>query len=90
MTGRSLVRHGSDETTVRILSTRLAAWLDLHSREKYVVSLNCRDMAFLATDLIELVPLDPDNETHVEVYRQSRNEPEMRATGSYGECDTRS
>ncbi len=47
-------------------------------------------MAFLATDLIELVPLDPDNETHVEVYRQSRNEPEMRATGSYGECDTRS
>lgn len=64
--------------------------IDLHSREKYVVSLNCRDMAFLATDLIELVPLDSDDETHVEVYRQSRNEPEMRATGAYGECDTRS
>ena len=47
-------------------------------------------MAFLATDLIELVPLDPDNKVHVEVYRQSRNEPKMRATGSYGECDTSS
>lgn len=45
-------------------------------------------MEFLANDLIELVPLDPDNEVHVETYRQSRNEPEMRATGTYGECDT--
>ena len=45
-------------------------------------------MVFLANDLIELVPLAPDNEVHVEAYRQSRNEPEMRATGAYGECDT--
>ncbi|WP_122089888.1 GNAT family N-acetyltransferase [Halalkalicoccus subterraneus] len=46
-------------------------------------------MAFLASDLLELVPLDPDNETHVEMYRQSRNDPEMRVTGAYGECLTR-
>ena len=45
-------------------------------------------MASLDTDLIELVPLDSDNEVHVETYRQSRNEPEMRATGAYGECNT--
>lgn len=46
-------------------------------------------MAFLASDLLELVPLDPDDETHVETYRQSRNEPEMRVTGAYGKCLTR-
>lgn len=46
-------------------------------------------MAFLASDLLELVPLDPDDETHVEIYRQSRNEPEMRVTGAYGKCLTR-
>lgn len=47
-------------------------------------------MAFLASDLIELVPLDPDNDVHVQVYRQSRNEPEMRETGAYGRCHTSS
>jgi RimJ/RimL family protein N-acetyltransferase len=62
--------------------------IDLHNRDEYGASPGCEDMVFLATDLIELVPLDPDNEVHVEVYRQSRNEPEMRATGSYGKCDT--
>jgi RimJ/RimL family protein N-acetyltransferase len=46
-------------------------------------------MVFLASDLLELVPLDPDDETHIEIYRQSRNDPEMRVTGAYGECLTR-
>jgi hypothetical protein len=55
----------------------------LHNRDEYIVSLSFGEMVFLATDLIELVPLDPDNEVHVETYRQSRNEPEMRATGAY-------
>lgn len=41
-------------------------------------------MAFLASEQVDLVPLDPENRTHVEVYRRSRNEPAMRATGAYG------
>ena len=45
-------------------------------------------MAFLASGSVELVPLDPDNETHVETYLNSRNAPEMRATGAYGQCLT--
>lgn len=45
-------------------------------------------MTFLASDRIELVPLDPADETHVEIYRQSRNAPEMRMTGGYGNCLT--
>lgn len=45
-------------------------------------------MAFLASDPLELVPLDPDDESHVEIYRQSRNDPKMRATGAYSECLT--
>ena len=45
-------------------------------------------MAFLTSGPIELVPLDPDNESHVEAYLQSRNNPEMRATGAYGQCLT--
>jgi RimJ/RimL family protein N-acetyltransferase len=65
-----------------------AGQIDLHNRDEYGVSPGFEDMVFLATDLIELVPLDPDNEVHVETYRQSRNEPEMRATGAYSECDT--
>ena len=40
-------------------------------------------MAFITGDTVELVPLDPDDETHVETYRRSRNEPAMRATGAY-------
>lgn len=46
-------------------------------------------MAFLEGDSVELVSLDPDEEAHVEAYRRSRDEPEMRATGYYGQCLTR-
>lgn len=46
-------------------------------------------MAFLDSDHLELVPLDPDDETHVEIYQRSRNDPEMRVTGGYGGCLTR-
>jgi RimJ/RimL family protein N-acetyltransferase len=45
-------------------------------------------MVFLASDSLELVPLDPDNDTHIEIYRQSRNDPKMRVTGGYGNCLT--
>jgi RimJ/RimL family protein N-acetyltransferase len=45
-------------------------------------------MVFLSGNAVELVPLDPDDETHVETYRRSRNEPAMRATGAYGRCLT--
>lgn len=46
-------------------------------------------MAFLSGETVELVPLDPDDETHVETYRRSRNEPAMRTTGWYGRALTR-
>jgi ribosomal-protein-alanine N-acetyltransferase len=41
-------------------------------------------MVFLASERVELVPLDPEDQSHVEAYRQSRNDPAMRATGAYG------
>ncbi|EMA38407.1 GNAT family N-acetyltransferase [Halococcus hamelinensis] len=41
-------------------------------------------MTFLPGDEVDLVPLDPEDEAHVAAYRRSRNEPTMRATGSYG------
>jgi RimJ/RimL family protein N-acetyltransferase len=42
-------------------------------------------MASLAGDPVELVALDPENETHVAAYARSRNEPAMRATGYHGD-----
>ena len=41
-------------------------------------------MTFLPGDAVDLVPLDPADDAHVAAYRRSRNEPTMRATGSYG------
>lgn len=46
-------------------------------------------MAFLADGAVELVPLDPAIESHVEAYARTRNEPAMRATGGYGAPMTR-
>jgi len=40
-------------------------------------------MAFLECDSVALVPLDPDEDAHVEAYRRSRTDPRMRATGAY-------
>lgn len=40
-------------------------------------------MSFLAGDRVELEPLDPANDEHVAVYRESRNHPAMRPTGAY-------
>lgn len=40
-------------------------------------------MSFLSGDQVELEPLDPSRDAHVEVYRRSRNHPAMRATGAY-------
>jgi RimJ/RimL family protein N-acetyltransferase len=40
-------------------------------------------MSFLSGDHVDLEPLDPDDDTHVAVYRESRNHPVMRATGAY-------
>ncbi|MFB6191939.1 MAG: GNAT family N-acetyltransferase [Haloarculaceae archaeon] len=40
-------------------------------------------MAFLEGDAVELVPLDPGTDAHVEAYRRSRVDPRMRATGAY-------
>jgi hypothetical protein len=45
-------------------------------------------MAFLEGDEVELVPLDPAVNAHVEAYRRSRDAPAMRATGYYGQCLT--
>lgn len=45
-------------------------------------------MAFLEDGSVDLIPLDPDQESHVEAYRRSRDDPEMRATGYYGQCLT--
>ena len=41
-------------------------------------------MAFLLGERVELVPLDPETQSHVETLRRSRNDPAMRATGAYG------
>lgn len=41
-------------------------------------------MSFLSGDQVELVPLDHENEAHVEAFRRSRATPSMRATGYYG------
>jgi len=40
-------------------------------------------MPFLTGERVELEPLDPDDATHVEAYRETRNLPTMRATGGY-------
>jgi RimJ/RimL family protein N-acetyltransferase len=40
-------------------------------------------MPFLSGDHVDLEPLDPDDDAHVAVYRESRNHPAMRATGAY-------
>lgn len=40
-------------------------------------------MTFLEGDHVELVPLDPDEDAHVEAYRRSRVDPRMRVTGAY-------
>ena len=39
-------------------------------------------MAFLEGDRVALVPLDPDEDAHVEAYRRSRVDARMRATGA--------
>ncbi|PSQ43324.1 N-acetyltransferase [Halobacteriales archaeon SW_7_68_16] len=42
-------------------------------------------MAYLTGDGIDLLPLDTDDDRHVEVYRRTRVDPAIRATGWYGE-----
>ncbi|PSQ43323.1 N-acetyltransferase [Halobacteriales archaeon SW_7_68_16] len=42
-------------------------------------------MAYLTGDAIELEPIDAAVDRHVEVYRRSRVDPTMRATGWYGD-----
>ena len=40
-------------------------------------------MSFLCGERVELEPLDPDDGTHVEAYRETRNLQPMRETGGY-------
>lgn len=40
-------------------------------------------MTFLTGEHVELEPLDPEDDDHVAAYRETRNLPEMRATGGY-------
>lgn len=40
-------------------------------------------MTFLPGDRVALEPLDSDDDTHVDAYRETRNHPEMRRTGAY-------
>lgn len=40
-------------------------------------------MVFLDGERVELVPFDPEDESHIAVFVRVQNEPVMRATGSY-------
>jgi RimJ/RimL family protein N-acetyltransferase len=40
-------------------------------------------MPFLPGETVDLEPLDPRDDAHVACYRETRNRPEMRATGGY-------